>query len=278
MQTLGVLVIAVLLLAAPARALAYDRLVNPWHTCSLGGTPEYATLQDAVNAASPGEQIGVCPGTYDQTVVVTTAVTLTAIGSVLIESSSSVGSTCFDVRANRVTVRYFVIEGCETGIQVAAGEALVQNNHFLRNATGIAIAGGGNDAVHNNLFEDNGFGVLLTGRSDGTTVWNNTFRLDGFAIYLSGATGVIVNKNAVQNGLVGIRADLHTSDSTISFNTVSFNKTGIELQGLDATNQIIRNVVTRNTIIDCAFVPDASTPPVFSKNTCGTEDPAGAWD
>jgi parallel beta-helix repeat protein len=271
-----VLAVTLLLLAAPTGAAAYDRLVNPFHSCSLGGTPEYATMQEAVDAARPGDQIGVCPGTYDQTVKVTKPVTLTGIGSVLIRPSSSVGTTCFDVLVDAVTVRYFTIQGCETGINVAAGGALIQNAQLQRNATGIAIAGGGHSAIQNNLFDDNGFGVLVEGQSDGTVIRTNTLRDDVFGIYLNGADGVIVTKNSVDGAFVGIHAGLQTGDSTISYNSLSFNGSGIVLSALATGNQIVRNVVTRSDTIDCDW--DGSDAPVFAKNSCATESPAGAWD
>ena len=275
MRITSVLVVT-LLLAAPTGAAAYDRLVNPFRSCSLGSTPEYATLQEAVDAAHAGDQIGVCPGTYDQTVAVTTPVTFTGIGTVLIRPSSSVGTTCFDIRADGVTVRYFTIVGCETAINVAASGALIQNTQLQRNATGIAIVGGGHSVVQSNLFDDNGFGVLVEGRNDGTVIRTNTLRDDVFGIYLSGAGGVIVTKNAVDGAFVGIHAGLQTADSTISFNSLSFNGSGIALSALSTGNQIARNVVTRSRTIDCDW--DGSDAPVFSKNSCSTETPAGAWD
>ena len=275
MRITSVLVVA-LFLAAPTGAAAYDRLVNPFHSCSLGGTPEYATLQEAVDAARPGDQIGVCPGTYDQTVRVTTPVTLTGIGSVLIKPSSSVGTTCFDVLVDAVTVRYFTIQGCETAINVAASGALIQNTQLQRNAAGISIVGGGHSVIQNNLFDDNGFGLLVEGQSDGTVIRTNTLRDDVFGIYLNGAAGVIVTKNSVERAFVGIHAGLQTGDSTISFNSLSFNGSGIVLSALATGNQIARNAVTRSYTIDCDW--DGSDAPVFSKNSCATESPAGAWD
>ena len=276
MRITSVLAVVLLLLAAPTGAAAYDRLVNPFHSCSLGGTPEHATMQQAVDAARSGDQIGVCPGTYDQTVKVTKPVTLTGIGSVLIKPSSSVGTTCFDVLVDAVTVRYFTIQGCETGINVAAGGALIQNVQLQRNATGIAIAGGGHSVIQNNLFDDNGFGVLVDGQSDGTVIRTNTLRDDVFGIYLNGASGVIVTKNSIDGAFVGIHAGLQTGDSTISFNSLSFNGSGIVLSTLATGNQIVRNIVTRSYTIDCDW--DGSDAPVFTKNSCTTESPAGAWD
>ena len=92
---------------------------------------------------------------------------------------------------------------------------------------------------------------------------------------INAAIGAIVTKNSVQNSGSGIFAR-DSSDLTISFNSVSGGQTGIFLQNLLNNNsQVTRNVVTHNSIIDCLSDTSGVT---FSKNTCGTESPAGAWD
>jgi parallel beta-helix repeat protein len=272
-----VFVAVLLLLAAPAVAAAYDLIVNPFHSCSLSGTPEYLTLQDAVTAANPGDQIGVCPGTYDQTVTVSKPVTFTAIGYVLINPSWVQGKACFDIEADGVTVRYFVIKGCDVAITIAGNEALIQNNQLQYNGTGILITSAENFIVQNNLIQDTaGTGISVTGLSDGT-IKNNTLQGGGTGILVA-APGVIVNKNSVQHfGSAGIEAfGAPAADCTISFNSVSFNGLGILLTSVGSGNQVSRNVVTRNAVLDCSW--DSSGAVSFSKNTCGTEVPAGIWD
>ena len=104
-MTLRALVGGLLLLAAPAGAAAFDRVVNPDHACPVGGTPQYNTIQDAASAASPGDQIGVCPRTYSETVTIgTPQLTFTAIGHVVLTPGVS---DCLFIDANGVTVRGF---------------------------------------------------------------------------------------------------------------------------------------------------------------------------
>jgi hypothetical protein len=274
MRMVGVLGVTLFLLAIPVGAHAYDRLVNPFHSCSLSGTPEHETLQDAVDAASPGDHIGVCPGIYDQTVIVTTPVTLTAIGSVVI-SPSAFNIACFDIEADNVTVRYFVIQGpCLLGIRAGTSGAVIQNNHLKSLTIGIVVEGP-NNIVQNNLIEDAGEGIVAAVNPVGTTIKNNTLRRVDVGIFLEG-NGVIVNKNSVQNSIFGLGTSSDAADSTISFNTMSFNVVGMILVDLGLNNQVIRNVVTRNTLIDCIW--DGTGAATFSRNTCGTESPAGVWD
>ena len=274
MRMIGVLAVALFLLALPAGADAYDRLVNPFHSCSLSGTPEYDTLQDAVNAANPGDQIGVCPGTYDQTVLIGTSVTLTAIGSVIISPSGQFPPTCFEVDAADVTIRYFVMQHCNIGVLVFGPGALVTNNQFSFANAGVLVAGPG-AIVQNNLVEDSSTGIEADGGTAGTAIKNNTLRRLTFAGVSLAGNGVIVNKNSIQNAVRGILVQ-SVSDTTVSFNSVSFGGTGIDIENTGSNNQITRNVVTRNSSIDCFW--DQSGNVAFSKNTCGTEFPAGVWD
>jgi parallel beta-helix repeat protein len=268
------LVAVVLVLAAPTVAAAYDRLVNPFHSCSISGTPEYDTLQDAVNAANPGEQIGVCPGTYDQSSTVfvdTPGLTLTGIGSVLV---NGLGQICLQIAADGITVRYFAIQNCSAAIDLVGTGALIQNNTLRLCEIGVFVEGP-NNIVQSNLLEDNGIGAFTGGNTVGSAIKNNTVHRGTVGIALV-ASSAIVNKNSVQGASrFGILASL-VSDSTISFNSVSFNTVGIELEDMGSGNQVTRNVVTRSPVIDCDW--DGNGGVTFSRNTCGTENPPGAWD
>ena len=51
---------------------------------------------------------------------------------------------------------------------------------------------------------------------------------------------------------------------------------GIRLDSMGSNNQVTRNVVTHASFVDCKW--DGVGGVTFSKNTCGTEDPPGAWD
>ena len=279
MRMICVLAVTLVLLAAPLAAEAYDQIVNPFGSCSISGTPEYNTLQDAIDAANPGDSIGVCPGTHDVTspVNVNKSVTITGIGTATVEASSSTVS-CLNVTAADVTIRYLTIRGCNAGIGVAGTGALIQNNRLQLNHNGLDIRAQ-NAIVQNNLFEDNSNGVLVAGFAGnvaGTTIKNNTLHCgDGSGIFLNQATGAIVTKNSLQACHEGI-GSTSSSDTTFSFNNVSAGDEGFVLSNMGSNNQVTRNIVTRNSFRDCRW--DGNGGVTFSKNTCGTEIPAGAWD
>jgi nitrous oxidase accessory protein NosD len=242
MRMIGVLAVALVLLAAPPAAEAYDRLVSPFQTCSLNGPPVHDTLQEAVDAATPGDHIGVCPGTHvvASQVNIDKAVTITGLGIVVVEASSPTVS-CLDAVADDVTIRYLTIRHC---------------------------------------FTDNDHGVFITGSVAGSTVKNNTMRCEvgggDTGVFLNAATGASVTKNSLNACHLGIGAT-SSSDLTISFNAVSFGDQGFSLSNMGNNNQVPRNIVARNSFEDCTW--DGGGGVTFSKNTCGTKSPfEGAWD
>src|SRR5690606_15628605 len=79
------------------------------------GAPSHASIQEAVDAASDGETISVCPGTYTDPVLVTREVRIRAAvpDSVTVQTAG----TAFDVRRSGVA-----IEGLT--IHVSSGAAI----------------------------------------------------------------------------------------------------------------------------------------------------------
>jgi Right handed beta helix region len=80
--------------AAPAAAWpAHSLWVSTAATVSGGGTscaaPGYNTIQAAVNAASPGQQIVVCAGTYTEQIQITKSVEISGIGTVTVQLPDS---------------------------------------------------------------------------------------------------------------------------------------------------------------------------------------------
>ena len=72
MPKIGTLM-AVILLGTPVGATAVDRFVNPNATCppaQVGVNPQYNTIQDTVDASSPGDVVLVCAGTYQESVAI----------------------------------------------------------------------------------------------------------------------------------------------------------------------------------------------------------------
>jgi parallel beta-helix repeat protein len=300
MRTIALFTV-ILLFAAPAGASAFDRFVNPLGTCSpatVGGASEHDTIQEAVDAAIPGDEVAVCPGTYYENVLVDVAnLSLVGIPPVILLEESFAVAPCFDIAADGVRVRGFKISGCALGIRMRADNGLVTNN-ILEYSYGYAIEilGAGppwawdapgpprparNNVVMNNLVRNGSQGIFVTGATDGTEIKNNTVRNHaGEGIAAVAASGVTITKNAVSyvSG-PGIMA-IDVVSCVISFNSLAFNAPSIYLQTTSAClvtrNNASRKFDPSSPYAECYW--DGLGSNTFLRNVCATEDPPGAWD
>ena len=162
-----VIVLVTLVLCEGAYASAATLWVNddavsytpPGTSCQQAG---YATIQAAVSAASPGDTIMVCPGTYDENVVILTndLTVVSTDGAAVTIIAPAASAHVVEIRATGVTLKGFTI--------VAAG--------FDDPDIGInvAIEGDTDLTISRNVVRDGRIGINLGCVSVGTTVAHNT--------------------------------------------------------------------------------------------------------
>ena len=128
-------------------------------------TVDHQDIQDAVDAASPGDTIIVCPGVYEEAVVVDKRVRIVADNpETTVDTERSVlrdvggNGTAFAVQADDVSVEGFSVRNYSSAGVLADGTV-----------TGVSGL-----TVNRSAIEDSGAGVLLS--ADGTTVSNTTDR------------------------------------------------------------------------------------------------------
>ncbi len=79
------------------------------------GEPSYGNIQSAIDASADGDLVSVCPGTYEESVVVTVEVTVRSTAGPAVTTVIS-GDVAFDVRRSGVTIE---------GLSLVAEEAAV---------------------------------------------------------------------------------------------------------------------------------------------------------
>ena len=267
---------AALLFSAPAVASAFERFVNPFATCAagtVGGRPQHGTIQEAVDAASPGDAIRVCPGTYFESVTVPTTtggISLTALGGVLVVPEQE--SRGLEILANDVTVEGFAVGARErTAVSVRANGATIRNNRlFSSDSVGLGLTGDRNRALNNELIGGTS-GLFLRGNqaevsgnrvlggflgaihadgvdreAPGTVIHHNVLLGDSEAgIRVRDAGAATIRNNTVQgHPEIGIRADL-TTGLTIVQNLVRRSGIGIRV-GTSVGTTVRNNSVREN--------------------------------
>jgi Right handed beta helix region len=199
MRTLGrsvPLLLAVPLLAVGAQAWPRDSLDlvtvaaagfgptrdrRTLRACPLGEAPadcRYHGLQDALAAATPGDQIVLAPGVYEEGAVIATPhLVLRGEPGAHLRGHAVEGKAALVVRANDV-----LIEGIECSdiavrdnngacIRIEGDDLTVRDVHFHDNQQGILSgAGGGVLLIEGSLFERNGFGGQAHGVYVGPTI------------------------------------------------------------------------------------------------------------
>ena len=166
-SVLLVIAAAALVLCGGASASAATLWVNddasayspPGTSCDQAG---YATIQGAVDAASPGDTIEVCPGSYDENLVIlTNGLTLESSGGAAVTIiAPTTSALVIQIRGTGVTVEGFTIvphgfDDLDIGINVA-----------IEGETGLTVI--------RNVVRGGRIGINLGCASFGSTIAHNT--------------------------------------------------------------------------------------------------------
>lgn len=221
----------------------YVRVVNKTSPACTTGDFYYSTIQDAVDAASSGDTIIVCPGVYLENVE------RDYIDSLAIVSYAGPEVTIIDASTQNIpgiaigACNYLVISGFTIigavgqylGVAPNAGiflvlveHASVSNNRLLGNNFGIWLAQINYSTIEHNDIRDNTFGI---GNHDGVYGDNrlsnniiryNTLAANDYGLYLYGELGPCTNNTICYNHIVSNGYGLYVNGSSVN-NTVSFN-------------------------------------------------------
>jgi len=200
---------------------------------------DYQKIQEAINAANPGDTIFVKAGTYNEDyVALNKSVSLVGDNQKsLIYYHSSLG---FAVTANEVHLTGFTIMNIEAG----QGHA-------------IDIANSSNCIIEKNLLENNLVGISLYASSSGNTISGNTLENNERSIELIAASDNTISDNNITGALVsGISLDV-SSGNTVSGNRISNLTDGMGALMLwkSSNNLISRNLLFGGNpmlMIDCS--------------------------
>src|SRR3989344_5943172 len=164
----------------------------------------YTTIQGAVDAASSGDTVQVCPGTYVEAVNVTKPLTLesTTLNGAVIRPSNNVNPGIYINTVNNVTIDGFEIDGTVGLIQTGIS-GLNSNNVTLTNNVIHDIK----DSPANNA----GLGIVLYGWDQGidnALIQGNTVsNTDHHGIWIGavqsdGVTPILSNDNVIKGNTV----------------------------------------------------------------------------
>lgn len=261
--------ILVLLVGSPSCS-AETRIVD------VNGNGDYTSLQEAINASSPGDTLKVWAGTYDEQIVVN--ITLEFIGNgsanTVIDGQGS-GNT-FTVRADGVNLSGLHIMGGGdhpyAGLNLSTNHSHIFNNTISQNGwNGLYLAQGRNNSLQNNTIVENGWngmdlrashfsdiydnncssnyreGIYLN-RSHNNTLLRNRAngQLDAVGIYLARSNGNLLQENnCSKNNFTGMVLR-YSYNNTLYRNRVDENGNGGVNLYLSSYNWVVWNYAIGN--------------------------------
>jgi hypothetical protein len=200
-------------------------------TCRGAG---FATIQSAVNAANPGDNINVCPGSYPEQVLIDKSLTDASgdirnndvidhisVGTGFAASGIIIfGSSNVQVRGNTIGNNQFGVAVATTKTAKADNTIITQNTIFgTQEIDGIDLCSNGNVVTHNTIASSDESAVNLDS-SCGTTGNGNT-----------------VTHNIINEACAGILAGSGTTGNTTTPNNF-FNVSNINLSGDQCPAQV----------------------------------------
>lgn len=193
-----------------------------------GQTANFTSIQAAVAAANPGDEIVVKPGIYEENIVINKNISIVSESGNFSDTivRAAVGSQdLFSIWANGVTINGFGISGSESA--------------------GIHLFGVIDCHIENNKLFNNSFGIDLYMMSSGNKLDNNEISDCLTGISLGGSWQNNLSNNLISNCSNGISL-FDSPNNILENNTISENIEGISFTGESNGNTLINNTLILN--------------------------------
>jgi hypothetical protein len=164
--------------------LEEERLSAAGHITVCAEGCDYASIQKAANAATPGAFIEVREGVYRETVNVTKPLTLQGISLPTVDAGSK--SSAITLSSDGIVLQGFRAENASlAGIYVRSNDNLIKDNQVEDNRQyGIYLCSAGNNTVEDNKATRNGFGFYLGCISLNNTLSRNIANGNGYGAFI----------------------------------------------------------------------------------------------
>jgi parallel beta-helix repeat protein len=135
----------------------------------------FSSIQDAIDAADPGDTVFVHNGRYYENVIINKPLKLTGESKESIIHSGWYG-TCVKIMSSKVSIDGFAIKysGADgAGVYVSSNNNIIANNTIIENGYGIKLLKLGDDnTIMNNIITNNSEDIYSEG--DSNNILNNT--------------------------------------------------------------------------------------------------------
>jgi len=225
-----------------------------------GGKGNFTKIQDAINAASPGDIIYVYNGTYREHVVLNKSVSIIGKDRNRTTVDGSGSKSVITVTANNVTVQNFTIMNSGTSqydsgifITNSVGNSICQNN-ITRSNDGIRLNYSSNNIISDNILFLNYYGGIFLHSSDNNIISDNNAYSNNYAIYLYFSRKNILSRNAFYSNFYGVYF-YSSEDNVVLSNVVSSNiQAGLHITFYSGNNTFYHNNFNNSKNFESDFV------------------------
>ena len=217
---------------------------------------DYPIIQEAIDAATPGDTIEVRGGTYLESIIADKALVLRGIGNPVIDSNGN--GSAVRLNENGIVIEGFVlIDGNRSGIEINYNHNITIKNNIIRNnSVGIAVSKSLNSSIIGNTISNNRNTGLYLDDSELCIIANNIIYNNADGIDLRGSNKNIIRDNLIFNNTisgVSLKNRLlseagpggFSDDNILERNQIEGNKYGINL-AYSERNNISANRLIKN--------------------------------
>lgn len=232
-----------------------------------------ASIQDAVDAAEPGDTVVVAAGTYSENVTIDKALTLQSKDGAdvtIIDGGSASGAFAVKVTASGVTIDGFTIKtgdsaaASQYGIMlIEVADCVISHNTIVDNWYGILIGSSSHDnTVTHNTVASNQFGIHIGGGSWSSIVTRNQLSDNTYGVFVTSSSNNLLTNNVILSGTRGVTFMSGSGGNTCSYNTITVTLFGVYDYG--NTNYVDYNSITSD---DKGIYAASSVSSYFRGNT-----------
>jgi len=230
---------------------------------STGQGANFTSIQAAVAAANPGDEIVVKPGIYEENIVINKNISIVSesgnFSDTIVQAADS-SQDIFSIWTNGVSVKGFGISGSNSaGIHLLGViDCHVENNKLFNNSCGIDLY----MMSSGNRLENNEISGCPTGISLGDSMYNNLsnnlISNCSSGISLFDSFNNFLENNTISENIEGISLAGESNDNTLINNTVIFNeKLGLNVYET-SNNRIYNNSFNNKVNVESEAISDTN--------------------
>jgi len=219
---------------------------------------DYSTIQEAINAANPGDTIFVKSGLYYEHIVVNKTVQLVGENPSTTIIDGNLTSTVVRVTSSNVNITRFTIQR-SGNVQMPALDAGI----CLNGTAGCTISD--NRVIYNDFFA-----ISLLYSQQNTITYNNMSSVGWGGIHLMSSSRNVVSGNLIDSKYGGINGHVSSNYNNITENVISNcthggfwhastynnvlrnNISTVAVYGIWLQDQVSYNTVAENNLINCS--------------------------